>query len=39
MELFETTIKDVKIEHDFFVSEPALDSKGVRARVTGLVED
>lgn len=33
MELVDTTIEDVKTVHDFFVSAPALDSKGVKIRV------
>lgn len=38
MELFETTIEDVQMAHDFFVGVPKLDSKGVRAVVTGLLD-
>lgn len=34
MELFETTIEDVTMVHDFFVAIPRLDSKGVRVNVT-----
>lgn len=37
IELFETTIKNIEIAHDFFVAAPSLDSKGVRAVITGLV--
>ncbi|KAI9054764.1 hypothetical protein LZ554_001913 [Drepanopeziza brunnea f. sp. 'monogermtubi'] len=33
MELFETTVEDVAMVHDFFVAVPKLDSKGVRVRV------
>jgi hypothetical protein len=29
-ELFETTRADVDIQHDLFLPQPALDSKGVR---------
>jgi hypothetical protein len=36
MELFETTREDVVIEHDFFVAQPKLDSKGVRAKIIGM---
>lgn len=36
MELFETTLEDVTMVHDFFVAVPRLDSKGVRAKVVGL---
>lgn len=32
-ELFETTVEDVKMAHDFFTPVPRLDSKGVRIRV------
>lgn len=32
-ELFETDLSDVKIEHDFFVAFPKLDTKGVRVSV------
>lgn len=32
-ELFETDLSDVKIEHDFFVAYPRLDTKGVRVSV------
>jgi len=38
MELFETTIEDVQMAHDFFVPIPKLDSKGVRAIITGLLD-
>lgn len=33
LELFETTVEDVKMAHDFFVAVPRLDSKGVRILV------
>ncbi|KAJ9602459.1 hypothetical protein H2200_013002 [Cladophialophora chaetospira] len=33
LELFETTWEDVEIVHDFFVSMPRLDRKGVRVKV------
>ena len=36
MELFETTVEDVKPARDFFVPVPKLDSKGVRAKITGM---
>ncbi|TVY65505.1 Cytochrome P450 monooxygenase sdnE [Lachnellula suecica] len=36
MELFETTVDDVTMAHDFFVAIPRLDSKGIRIKVTGL---
>ncbi|KAJ9243589.1 hypothetical protein DTO169E5_2504 [Paecilomyces variotii] len=34
MDLFETTVDDVKPERDFFVPCPRLDSQGVRIKVT-----
>jgi len=34
MDLFETTVDDVKPERDFFVPCPSLDSQGVRIKVT-----
>lgn len=34
MKLYETTIEDVVMVHDFFVAVPRLDSKGVRVKVT-----
>ena len=37
IDMFETTIDDIKIERDFFVAAPKLDSKGVRAVVKGLL--
>ena len=39
LELFETTIEDIKMKHDFFAPVPRLDSKGVRIRVVGEVEE
>lgn len=39
MELFETTVDDVKIHRDFFVGVPIPGSKGVRARITGVIQD
>jgi hypothetical protein len=36
MELFDTTVEDVTMVHDFFVASPRLDSKGVRIKVTSL---
>lgn len=33
MELFETTARDVTMEHDFFAPAPWMDTKGVRIRV------
>ncbi|KAI9878625.1 MAG: hypothetical protein M1830_000392 [Pleopsidium flavum] len=39
MALFETTIKDIEIERDFFVAVPSLDSKGVRAVITRSVTE
>lgn len=35
LELFDTTIDDIKIKHDFFAAAPALPVRGVRARVVG----
>lgn len=35
MELVDTTTEDVKTVHDFFVSAPGLNSKGVKVRITG----
>ncbi|KAJ9669390.1 hypothetical protein H2201_000257 [Coniosporium apollinis] len=35
-ELFETTIKDIEVKHDFFVPNADLASKGVRARIRKL---
>jgi cytochrome P450 len=37
LELFETSIEDVKIERDFFVAAPRLGSQGVRAIIKGLL--
>jgi dihydroneopterin aldolase len=34
LELFETSVEDVTMVHDFFVAVPRLDSKGVRVKVT-----
>lgn len=34
MELYETSVEDVTMVHDFFVAVPKLDSKGVRVKVT-----
>ena len=34
---FETCVRDVALEHDFTVPQSRIDSKGVRARVTGVV--
>lgn len=34
MDLFETTVDDVKPERDFFVPSPKLDSQGVQIKVT-----
>ncbi|KAE9368851.1 cytochrome P450 [Stipitochalara longipes BDJ] len=39
LELFETSVEDVKMAHDFFTPVPRLDSKGVRIRVVGEVEE
>nr|A0A1B4XBH0.1 RecName: Full=Cytochrome P450 monooxygenase sdnE; AltName: Full=Sordarin/hypoxysordarin biosynthesis cluster protein E [Sordaria araneosa]BAV32149.1 cytochrome P450 monooxygenase [Sordaria araneosa] len=36
-ELYETDVSDVEIKHDFMVPQPKLSTKGVRAKVTGLV--
>lgn len=36
MELFDTTVEDVRMVHDFFVASPRLASKGVRIKVTSL---
>ena len=33
LELFETTLEDVEVKHDFFLALPKLGSKGVRAKV------
>lgn len=33
MELFETSLKDVEIVHDFFVGVPDLSSKGIRVHI------
>jgi dihydroneopterin aldolase len=33
LELFETSVEDIKMAHDFFSPFPRLDSKGVRVRV------
>ena len=33
VELFDTTVEDVWIKHDFFVASPRLDSKGVRIKI------
>ena len=32
-EIYETDESDVRIEHDFFLPSPRLDSKGVRVKV------
>jgi hypothetical protein len=37
MELYETTVEDVKPARDFFVPIPNLDSKGVRAKVVEIL--
>jgi cytochrome P450 len=37
LEMYETSLEDVRIERDFFVAAPRLDSKGVRAVVKGLL--
>jgi len=39
LELFETSIEDIKMAHDFFAPVPRLDSKGVRIRVVGEVKE
>ena len=33
LQLFETTVEDVTIKHDFFVSMQNMDSLGVRVKV------
>jgi cytochrome P450 len=37
VEMFETGIEDIRIERDFFVAAPRLDSKGVRAVIKGVL--
>ncbi|EED16388.1 cytochrome P450, putative [Talaromyces stipitatus ATCC 10500] len=37
-ELYETDITDVELAHDFMVPQPKLDTKGMRVRVTGLID-
>ena len=39
MELFETDERDVRFRYDYHVAHPRLDSKGVRARVVGKLEE
>ncbi|KAK2792149.1 hypothetical protein FQN52_003917 [Onygenales sp. PD_12] len=39
LEMYETTIEDIKIERDLFVASPKLGSKGVRAFVKGVRKD
>ena len=39
LELFETSINDIKMAHDFFSPVPRLDSKGVRVRVVEEVKE
>lgn len=39
LEMYETTIDDIKIERDLFVASPKLGSKGVRAFVKGVQKD
>jgi hypothetical protein len=39
LELFETTIEDIKMAHDFFAPVPRLDSKGVRISIVGEVKE
>jgi hypothetical protein len=39
LELFETSVEDIKMAHDFFSPVPRLDSKGVRVRVIGEVKE
>jgi cytochrome P450 len=39
MELYETTVSDIDMAHDFFSPVPRLDSKGVRVRVLGEVKE
>jgi len=33
-ELYDTDISDIELAHDFFLTSPKLDSKGVRVGVT-----
>jgi hypothetical protein len=33
MELFDTDVSDVRLQHDMFIPFPKLDSKGVRVKV------
>lgn len=37
-ELYETTVEDVKLAHDFFLPSAKLDSKRVRVMVTKMTE-
>lgn len=39
MKLFDTTIRDLEIAHDFFIAVPELDSKGIRAVITKSVTE
>jgi hypothetical protein len=36
LEIFDTTVEDIKMVHDFFVASPRLDSKGVTIKIVGL---
>ena len=38
LELYETTLKDVQVKHDFFAAFPDSSSKGVRARVVKVID-
>lgn len=37
-ELYDTDITDVEIAHDFMVPQPKLHTKGMRVKVTGIVD-
>jgi hypothetical protein len=33
MELFDTTIDDIKVKHDFFAAAPAQPARGIKVRI------
>ena len=39
LELYETKHEDIEMKHDFFTAATGKDSKGVRIRVVGLLNE
>jgi hypothetical protein len=37
-ELHETDVSDVQMAHDLFIPSPKVDSKGVRVKVTDIID-